>query len=1333
MARVAFGPLLCGLITILLGVSVLIGWALSIPVLQSLIPGFVSMKPNTAISFILMGAALILMGQSPVPIIRRNVAWVCTLLVLLMCAAILGETLFSWQSGVDEWLFTDPMDTFRTAAPGRMALPSILAFTFAGLAIFLLDWKPRPFFRPSEWLAVLSFYLGVISSLAHALTTVAFDGYFGFTPMALHTALGFMVLCAGILLARPQSGCVGYLRASGINPVERRIYVTLATSAVLLVTAGFATLFSSYDSVARSELVNQTYQVRGALLNTLSTIQDVETGGRGYLLTGDKLFLAPYEKALNGVESSLTSLALLVADNPAQVAHLPRLEELVRSKIKHTRNNVESRSTTDLGTASARVSTRKGMELMVAIRGVLNVMDAEEARLLAVRQREERESTTRLGIAISVGGILSLGMLLFSAAAIRRGILQEKLSREELRNSEENLVTTLRSIGDGVMTTDTQSRVTGLNPVAEALTGWPESDALGKPVGEIFQIINEDSRQPVEIPVYKVLATGRIQGLANHTVLIARDGTECPIADSAAPLYDANRELRGVVLVFRDVTAERAAELERERVFSLSRDLLCIAHEDGYFRRVNPAFTETLGWSNEELLARPYIEFVHPDDRKITGHTLEKHFVQDQQVVETENRYLHKDGSWRVISWKSVLQPGGYVYATARDVTATKVTEVALQQARADADAANQAKSSFLATMSHEIRTPMNGVIGTVDVLRQTSLHPYQKELVEIIRESAYALLSVIDGILDYSKIEAGKMELECAPMSLSQLLEAVCDALNPVAVRKQVDLTYFTDPRLPDMIESDAVRLRQVLNNLIGNAIKFSAGQQRVGLVRVRVEPEGENSARITVTDNGVGMEAELLSKLFHPFTQADSSTTRTFGGTGLGLSICKRLVELLDGEIYLESTIGKGTTFTVIIPVAASAVRAEQLIHFSLKGIHCFIVIQNDEIAADLSAYLEHAGAHVKRAGEYEQAARSIIEHAAPGSAVVISEASQPINFTAIRVPFSACPGGVRHVLLMRGYHRRPYQETVDIVTVDGDAMRRKTFLHAVAIAAGRAAPIAEEIRETHADQVTLPSREEALAQGRLILVAEDNEINQKVIRHQLALLGFVCEIVGNGVEALHCWRTGKYGLILSDLHMPGLDGQELTEKIRSEEGPGQRTPIIAFTANITKGERERCHKAGMDDYLAKPAQLGAFKAIVEKWLFVARHPNPSASYGATSPTVSHAGPVLDPNALAQYVGDDPALISEFLRDYLESALTASDEINSAAAISDWVTVGAVGHRLKSSSRAVGALPLGECCEGLELAAEKGDERAMKDLLAEFQSHLKIVVGSIRQLLGD
>jgi len=382
-----------------------------------------------------------------------------------------------------------------------------------------------------------------------------------------------------------------------------------------------------------------------------------------------------------------------------------------------------------------------------------------------------------------------------------------------------------------------------------------------------------------------------------------------------------------------------------------------------------------------------------------------------------------------------------------------------LEQARDAAQAASRAKSAFVATMSHEIRTPMNGVVGIVEILRHTSLQPDQAELVDIISESATSLLAVIDDILDFSRIEAGKLALELGPMPLARTVGSACEALRPLAQRAGGEIAVSLDPGLPDWIRGDAARLRQILNNLVGNALKFSSGEGRVARVAVSVRRDAEGRLRLAVADNGIGMASEVLEKLFRPFTQAESSTTRRYGGSGLGLSISRRLAQLLGGEILVESTPGKGSTFTVVLP-------------------------------------LEMA------------------------EAPVVDEA-----------------------------HSEPE--------------------HGAGAAAGA------------------------------ILVAEDNQINQAVIRRQLALLGYEAEIAPDGRAALERWRAGRHALVFTDLHMPGMDGYELAAAIRAEQGAVARPFIVALTANAVKGEDARCRAAGMDDYLTKPLKLERLRSMLEKWL--------------------------------------------------------------------------------------------------------------------------------------
>lgn len=630
------------------------------------------------------------------------------------------------------------------------------------------------------------------------------------------------------------------------------------------------------------------------------------------------------------------------------------------------------------------------------------------------------------------------------------------------------------------------------------------------------------------------------------------------------------------------------------------------------FTYVNEGAARQVGYAREQLLRMTPLDIAPEFDemrlRRLLGQMLRGE--TGTQVFTT--LYRRQDAHELPVEIHLQLVSAGEkprFIAMVRDIS-ERLRQEADRAARAVAEQANKAKSIFLATVSHEIRTPMYGIIGSVDLLEQSKLGRNEAELVETIRDSAFSLLTVIDDILDFSKIEAGRLELERESLSLEAVVESACNALKPLAVRKGVQLSLFTDPYLPPSILGDSVRLRQILNNLLSNAIKFSSGQARQGKVAVRAEPAGDSQVRFTVADNGIGMSAEVQARLFTPFVQAEASTTRRFGGTGLGLSICQRLVELFGGRIEIESAPGQGSTFSVILPIERSGEAPPASASTDLGGVHCLIVAQES----------------------------------------------------------------------------------------DGD----------------RPADIA--------DAIPSPDRASAIARGRLILVAEDNEVNRRIIRHQLAQLGFAADVVANGREALEAWRDGRHPLLLTDLHMPEMDGYELTRTIRGEEGGAGRMPIIAFSANALRKEAERCRNVGMDDYVSKPIVLETLQAMLKKWL-------PAQAFEPVS--ASPRAAALDESVLAGLIGDDKDLIADFLTDYCRSAEQARLQMLQALAAADWAAAASVAHRLKSSSRSVGARSLADCCERIEHAGWAGVIGT--PLREEFETELSAVLAAIHKSTND
>jgi PAS domain S-box-containing protein len=362
-------------------------------------------------------------------------------------------------------------------------------------------------------------------------------------------------------------------------------------------------------------------------------------------------------------------------------------------------------------------------------------------------------------------------------------------------------------------------------------------------------------------------------------------------------------------IVQRDSKSRRIAENEREKFFTSSLDLLCISGMDGHFKRISPAFTDVLGFSLEEMYKTPILEFVHPDDLQ---KTLENIKTQEggQNVSSFENRFRCKDGSYRHFSWKSVPL-GDQMYGSARDVTADKDFQAELLEAQKLSLLAIQAKSEFLANMSHEIRTPLYGIIGTTDILDQTTLAPEQQRLVKIVKSSGDHLLKIVNEILDFSKIEAGKLELDISEFNIRSLVETQMSLMGAAALEKNLSIRTEIGEGVPTILKGDAGRIGQVMINLLNNAIKFT----EKGSLALKIELEEKLTdtcrLRVTVVDTGIGMSIEQTRKLFSPFKQADGSTARKYGGTGLGLSISKKLTELMGGSIGVESRVDRGSTF--------------------------------------------------------------------------------------------------------------------------------------------------------------------------------------------------------------------------------------------------------------------------------------------------------------------------------------------------------------------------------------------------------------------------------------
>ena len=895
----------------------------------------------------------------------------------------------------------------------------------------------------------------------------------------------------------------------------------------------------------------------------------------------------------------------------------------------------------------------------------------------------------------------------------------------------------------------------------EAILGYPAETFRGHYSAYLME---SPANQTVAAKIEFVLR----HGVQSTFPLLARcqDDTDRWLEITALPVRDTAGQITGVEGIAHDIHQRTLDELELQQltyhleekindrtqalittnnklleqesqIHAILDNLLdCVItiNDQGIVQSANQAVHAVLGYTPEELIGHN-ISRIAPEphrgrhDEYLARYLREgvPHIIGIGREVEGKCR----DGLLVPIELSvNEFSRHGQKFFTGilRDISERKQFIAELTEAREAAEKANRAKSTFLATMSHEIRTPMNGVIGMAEVLEQSALTTSQADMVHTIRESATSLLRLIDDILDFSKTEAGRLEIEQIPVALVELIEDLCQSLVPMALAKEIRFDLFIAPDMPELVTGDPLRLRQIFYNLLGNAIKFAdPGQtKRPGRISLRAEVTQARPPQLifTISDNGIGMTAEAKAQLFTPFTQADKSTTRRFGGTGLGLTICHRLVAMMGGDITAQSQPDQGSVFTVTLPLPAQEEQPRRLCP-DLTGVDCLLTDSPHFDQAGLTAYLEYAGARVITAAAQADPKSPLV--------VILDGSDDTAAAETLFAPFADLPVlRIAGLLLTRGRRRLARQENDKIFTLDGIALRRRSFIEAVALAVGRDIP--DPLPRRHHQEPTLdrstplPSLAEARAQGRLILVAEDDGINQKVILQQLALLGHRAEVADNGAEALRMWRTGDYKLLLTDLHMPVMDGYTLTAAIRREEASGQRMPILALTANASHGEAQHAATAGMDEYLTKPIHLQALSAALKKWLPQSEgspQPAPATEMPDSEKPLAAA---MDITVLQGLVGDDAGTVREFIADYLASALQLGAELIAAATAGNGAQVKNIAHKLKSSSRTVGAATLADLCLSLEQAGQTGDQKAIRQGMAEFETVLRAVEAECR-----
>jgi PAS domain S-box-containing protein len=862
---------------------------------------------------------------------------------------------------------------------------------------------------------------------------------------------------------------------------------------------------------------------------------------------------------------------------------------------------------------------------------------------------------------------------------------------------------------------DAEGRYTLVNRAWENSAGLKREQVLGGTASELFpaqraRSIDESDRAAIALGGRTLYSDFQVR---------AADGSYRYLAVSKTALLDADGKVVGVLATATDVTARREAEQSLKEQIKLTRDLIdsnpipiYIKDAECRFVDVNPAFVRHTGLPEEHFIGRTVLDVVPAERAGILMDTETKLLARGEGSSTTEFELPRSGGVRHYIMNKSVLRraDGGVrgLLCSITDVTPLKHIEAELRASREEALQAAQAKAAFLATMSHEIRTPLNGVIGMTGVLLDTDLAPEQRDYVETIRVSGEALLSVINDILDFSKIESGKLELEHEPLELARVIEQGIEMLGERARSKQIELLYEIDDDVPRHVYGDSTCLRQIVVNLVGNALKFTeSGEIFVGVRRCPPADDGSMVIEFRVSDTGIGIPRDRLPALFQAFTQVDASTTRKYGGTGLGLAICKRLVELMGGTISVESEPGRGSTFafTIACAQASAPAGADALAGLgALAGKRILIVDDNASNLRILDHQLKRWGLRPQAASGAKPALDLLARGEAFDAAIVDYMMPEMNGVTlAQTIRRHAACAGLPLILLSSSAQQHLKGTGLFAVQLLKPARQSQLFDALVTAMTGKHA----------STRVAAPAGApvEVLAQ-RLplaVLVVDDHDVNRRIAVLLLKKFGYRADAAANGRQALAAVERKRYDIVFMDVEMPEMDGYDATRAIGNTLGEA-RPVIVAMTANAMEADREECLAAGMDDYLSKPLAAATLRETLERWGGRARQ-RPSVMTPPASQGTGHkdAGlpPVIDWSRLkeiGEYDDERGSMIRKVVGSFVSSGRARTEAIKRAAARCDSGALVSAAHALRGAALNVGASAVAAACGSVENWVREG-----------------------------
>ncbi len=857
----------------------------------------------------------------------------------------------------------------------------------------------------------------------------------------------------------------------------------------------------------------------------------------------------------------------------------------------------------------------------------------------------------------------------------------------------------------------------------------------------------------VEPPPWRTWWAYSLYSLASACALLLFSQAQARKRQRAAELARANAVLQEEVAQrqAKEEALERAKQ-KAQSYFDVAGVITVVIGHRGTVSLINQKGCEVLGYPEEEIVGKNWADcFVHEDHREIIKAGLEgagsSGRETDVNLPEDAYQYLvvTRSGEERIIEWHTTRLPSEDGTPAGTLSSGSDITQVQrLKKEKETAESASRAKSQFLANMSHEIRTPMNGLLGMIELLLDDELSERQRKFAHTARQSARNLLDLLNDILDFSKIEAGKLELEIVDFDLRELIQEVAELFAEPCHEKNLELLYNLADEVPVALRGDPIRLRQILSNLVSNAIKFTEG----GEVEMRVvsteDDGGEAGIRIEVRDTGIGLDPKVRGRIFEAFHQADGSTTRKYGGTGLGLSISTELVALMGGRMGVESESGEGSTFwfTVYLAPARTRTGNTRYPNFGPEAPRVLVVDDNDKSRACLLLQLREWELQVANAADGPQAIQMLLAAAIekkPFDLALVDQKMEGMDGLELVEAVRAVPG-LKDIPVALLTVEPLSSEEMKKFGIVGCISKPIHLPELYACVAGLTTP------ESQLDlaATTEAADRRAFGQAR-ILTVEDNPINQEVVRCILDKVGCTCETVDDGPKALELVSSRPYDLILMDCQMPVMDGYETTAAIRAKEKSGdlpgsvERIPIVAMTANALKGDREKCLAAGMDDYLSKPFRPEQLIGCIARWLpetlaeepeafavpaaLAEPEPDVIACTAADEPVAVAADPDPGPRApidrdsldrlRALDTEDSGQLLDRIVNRYLDSSPDLIKTLRKELKRGNAVGVKEAAHSLKSASGFLGALEVAELCQSLEnLALKNAMDQALETL---------------------